>query len=457
MIINFKKYIITSMIVLFGWAANAYQIPISTSNTNQWLVSATGVTNAVPFRYVDYFQGIGISPVTYTSGLMEAGYLNGQDPAMFDGYWTASFSFYVPTTAAGAFLVLNNIYCDDRGIVLLNGDTIYSCGWACSVSCSSNSLLGQMVIGDDQEPVPYLFSKIYTNNLTSTLGSYSNTLPTSALGRTNTLTFIINNTTFGCGIGGNLTNINPSGNVTSLSLTGFVWYPPSLIIKTISNTNVLYSSNSIPSNVNVSLNTNWFLTTWFKGNINFSFNTLNNPSPGYVSISAGTGWGRIWFDYNNTMISSTIHDIDNPQWPVDGNWHFLILYRNETFIGFSIDDIYTVENCAAVSNIFQLYNYSSANVRDFELHSNQRIQSINMIYDNRYGIHPIVNNSLVSLSEYDTNIWMLEYTQDFVNWSTASTSLSYLTISKSPSYIYNYTTNIILPVTEKAFFRARRQ
>jgi hypothetical protein len=97
---------------------------ISTATQSSWTVTTSDITNATPFLFCEDSSagqvGLSISSRGGGSGF----YLNGSNFSSFDGYWTATSSFYLPPTAMNIVLTYTNLGFDDAGVLFLNTTAI---------------------------------------------------------------------------------------------------------------------------------------------------------------------------------------------------------------------------------------------------------------------------------------------------------------------------------------------
>jgi len=163
--------------------------------TAAWTVSGGGATNATPFP-----DGSGIS---ITSNTLQSGtFVTGGSAANFDGFWTASLQFFLPSNATNVALNFVNLANDDRGVLELNGTIIGSEG-------IFGPGAGQMTLVDGGP----------NNAFTFGIGSGSANSG-FILGGTNTLLAILNDT--GTGISGPLNTSHVFQ--TGFGVTGTVTY-----------------------------------------------------------------------------------------------------------------------------------------------------------------------------------------------------------------------------------------
>lgn len=183
-------------------AARAATAPIDVSTTSGdgWTVSGGGATNAQPM-FINGSQ-LALSSNGRADGTPVAGF----NPASFDGFWTANYSFTLPAGVTDATLSYSGLSADDRAVLFLNGTRIADTGTTAPGT-------GTMVLTSGGAEAPMTFA----NNTSGTISSGLNA------GGTNTLTAIINNTTGG--IAGALAPLGGT-NETSFGLIGSISYTP---------------------------------------------------------------------------------------------------------------------------------------------------------------------------------------------------------------------------------------
>ena len=191
-------------------ATTANTINFDTSTAPDWQVTGGGAVNATPYVVNvnnDIYVGNVISvtsDATYTGTFVQGGSL-----ANFDGFWTATFSFSLPSSAANVQLGFANFVADDRGVLMLNGNVISSSGLPVG-----GSYAGTMIFTDGGAAVPYTFNSP-SGQVSGVVNSGFN------IGGINTLTAIMNNTDNG--VLGPLVNVGPFDG-TGLGLTGSISY-----------------------------------------------------------------------------------------------------------------------------------------------------------------------------------------------------------------------------------------
>ena len=104
-----------------GYDAKGVNLNFSTAIATNWTASAGGAVDATPYQHN---TDITITSTGYGSGL----FLHGGSFALFGGYWTAAYRFYLPADATSVSLTYSNLFADDRTVLMLNGDAIDSTG-----------------------------------------------------------------------------------------------------------------------------------------------------------------------------------------------------------------------------------------------------------------------------------------------------------------------------------------
>jgi len=146
-------------------------------------------------------SGISVTSNTFQTGT----FVSGSSAANFDGFWTASLSFFLPANATNVVLNFSNLQADDRSVLDLNGTEIGSAG-------IFGPGIGQMVFTDGGP----LVDNVSFGGIPSSGSANSG----FSLGASNTLLAIVNDT--GTGIGG---PINDSHSFeTIFALDGTVTY-----------------------------------------------------------------------------------------------------------------------------------------------------------------------------------------------------------------------------------------
>lgn len=180
-------------------AVQATPISFNTGTSPGWTVSAGGAADAHPYN-VNGNSGFSITSNGFSSGVP----VPGLNIATFDGYWTATFPFYLPPNAVNVRLTYSSLNSDDRTVLELNGVPIGTAGYS--------SGLGSMTFTDGGPNVAYRFAGDFTGG-TITGGFIT--------GAPNLLQGIINNT--GSGINGSPHNISPTDG-TDFGVQGTITY-----------------------------------------------------------------------------------------------------------------------------------------------------------------------------------------------------------------------------------------
>ena len=137
-------------------------------------------------------------------------FVQGGSLANFDGYWTATYTFYVPANAINPVLEFTNFFADDRAVLKLNGTIISSTG----AVPPGGSLDGFMVLTDGGPAQPYTFAGPF--------GSVSGKATSGFVTGINTLTVVLNNT--GTGVAGTMNGNLAWNDGTGMGLSGTVSY-----------------------------------------------------------------------------------------------------------------------------------------------------------------------------------------------------------------------------------------
>jgi hypothetical protein len=207
---NMKHLSIFTFCLLVSFGLSAQTISFDTGTASEWSVTGGGAQNATPF-VINYPEG---NPSTFynflsvtTTGDGTGNFLQGGSLADFTGFWTAIFTFTLPSNATGINLNYNNFFADDRAVLNLNGQAIDATG-----IISIQNVSGSMVFTDGGDAQPYSFSGSFSSG---TISSGFN------IGGINTIEAIVNNT--GEGIVGSDNDIS-SGDTTFLGLSGAIVY-----------------------------------------------------------------------------------------------------------------------------------------------------------------------------------------------------------------------------------------
>ncbi len=181
---------VAAILLLSRFALPAAMLDVGVGTSTNWRVTGGGATNVSPFVVTTkVFPGGGapsfnITGISLTSTAETNGtWVPGASLAGFsDGFWTADYKIFLPTNAANVTLAWTNLYCDDRTVVMLNGNPVGATG---IISTQGNS--GDMVFTKGGPAQPYTFS--------GPDGSVSGTATNGFIaGATNLLEAICNNT-----------------------------------------------------------------------------------------------------------------------------------------------------------------------------------------------------------------------------------------------------------------------
>ena len=186
-------------------AASATTIDFSTSN-GAWTVSGAGATDATPFLFPS--GAISLSNNGHSSGT----FVTGGSAAAFDGFWTASFSFFLPATATDAIGTLVSLTADDRVVLYVNGNLAADGGLGIP---PGGSIAGKMEFTDGGGDQPFTFDS--SDSSGSGSGGF-------ILGGINTLVAVINNT--GSGVTGTTKTFAGDGDGATFRIQGSVTYAP---------------------------------------------------------------------------------------------------------------------------------------------------------------------------------------------------------------------------------------
>jgi hypothetical protein len=194
-------------IAVFGLTPSAFadSIDLSTSN-GLWTVTGAGATNQRAFV-------LGGGGISFSSNATNNGtFVPGASNAGFDGFWTASFSFFLPSGATNIMGSFSGLTADDRVVLFLNGNIIGDGGLNIPSGGSAN---GEMEFTDGGGDQPFTFSS------SDSSGSESGSAGL-ILGGQNTLTAVINNT--GDGIYGTTKGFGGTGDGATFKVTGDLSY-----------------------------------------------------------------------------------------------------------------------------------------------------------------------------------------------------------------------------------------
>lgn len=178
---------------------------ISTATPGSWTVSAEGLVNVNPYFITE--QGNNYLISVTSNGFNSGTFLPGGSMASFDGFWIATYTFFLPANATGISMNFSGLYSDDRVALELNGNVLASTGY-------NAPGVGEMVFTDGGPAVPWTF--------TGPNGGVGGTVNSGfILGGVNTLVAIIGNTSNGL----NGPNVNVgSGDETSFGVNGLITY-----------------------------------------------------------------------------------------------------------------------------------------------------------------------------------------------------------------------------------------
>jgi hypothetical protein len=250
--LHFLAIICVAFAGIIPASADHVTLSISTASQTSWTVNAKGVTNATPFLY---FCGspanqIGLSISSRGDG--SGFYLNGSNFSSFDGYWTATYGFYLPPTATNIVLSYTNFGFDDAGVLFLNTNAI---GATYTTACATGISPGLIVLVDGAASQVWAFTG--PNNQDS--GTATNGF---ILGGMKTLTATVNNT--GNGANGNPTaGLNP-GDTTYFNLDARLSYDvyPGSGSLTIAECPGLQISGTIGAEYQIQYSTNLTSGSW---------------------------------------------------------------------------------------------------------------------------------------------------------------------------------------------------
>jgi hypothetical protein len=196
---------------VFALAPSAFADSINFStNTGGWTVTGAGATNAPAFV-------LGTGAISLTSNATNTGtFVTGGSLGSFDGFWTASFSFFLPAGATNISGSFSGLTADDRVVLYINGNQIGDGGLEIP---ASGSVIGMMQLTDGGT------NQSFTFNSADSSGSESGSTGL-ILGGENTLTAVINNT--GGGIYGTTKTFGGTGDGTNFGVTGELSYTNSV-------------------------------------------------------------------------------------------------------------------------------------------------------------------------------------------------------------------------------------
>jgi hypothetical protein len=111
------------MVLIRDAVTSADIIDVSTSSTNNWLITGAGAASA-PAMYVASINPP-ISDLSITSNTLQSGtFAAGGSLATFNGFWYADLSFSLPSNATAVTLVFSDLNGDDRAVLELNNTVI---------------------------------------------------------------------------------------------------------------------------------------------------------------------------------------------------------------------------------------------------------------------------------------------------------------------------------------------
>ncbi len=258
-------------------------VNFSTPNpsVNGWTATAGGAVNAVPFVFDEVLPNLGWdgNVISITSnGLSTGAFLSGGSLSNFNGFWTATYSFFMPYGARNVTLSYSGLFADDRVVLELNGTPIGAAGIYAPGQ-------GGMVFSNGGASVSQSFSELVSS------GAVNNGF---LAGAQNNLTAIINNTSDG--IYGSLTSIaSSSGDHTGFAVNGTISYNLGLYIASfhLAGTNLILNAvnGATGGTYAVLMSTNLALplsqwtpvaTNFSVGGSNFTVTATNAVTPGAV-------------------------------------------------------------------------------------------------------------------------------------------------------------------------------
>ena len=188
--------------------ADTIDFSTTSPNHTNWLVTAGGAANVMPFCFKD---GSAISITA--NGFRTGAFLPGGTLAQFDGFWTADFKFNIPANAVSAGLTFTNLEVDDRVALFLNGIPVSATG--IFAAAGNGNSLGKMLLTDGGLLQDYWFS--------GPDGGVAGVVNSGFIfGGTNTLRAIVNNTD--AGISGSVITFAHDGDATYFAVRGSVTY-----------------------------------------------------------------------------------------------------------------------------------------------------------------------------------------------------------------------------------------
>jgi hypothetical protein len=204
---NLRILSVTCLAVL-PLTSGATTLNFDTGSAVGWTASGGGAIAATPYVIPNYPNyGNSVLSVTSTGNNLGGTFLPGGSVAGFDGFWTATYSFFLPANATGVQFSYSNFFADGRAVLELNGNIVGSAGFA----TSGGGYNGVMVFSDGAAAQPYTFNGSLVSG-SSTTGFL--------LGQVNLITAIINNTTGSCAdpmvglVGADGTGMGLAGSLT---------------------------------------------------------------------------------------------------------------------------------------------------------------------------------------------------------------------------------------------------
>jgi len=246
----------------------------NTANASAWRVAGGGATNATPYE----LSGGNAGSISIISGGDSGNYVAGV--TNFSGFWLADYVFYLPNGAGNITLSYSNLYVDDRGLLLLNGNQIVATG----IPYFGNLNPGSLVLIDGGSQQAY-------SSFVGPDGSVSGTVTSGFnIGGYNTLRVIINNTHSGV-VGADIPV--SSGDATLLTLSGEVSYTipaPTPIVSLIKAVKPSFSNLSLGTNYQLQVSTD--LSTWTNQGSAFTATNSSMIYPQYFDLD---NWNELFF------------------------------------------------------------------------------------------------------------------------------------------------------------------
>lgn len=243
----------------------------STTNATQWQIAGGGVTNATAYEISAAYGG----SLSVISGGDTGTYVTGM--TNFTGFWLADYVFYLPYGVTNISLTYSNLYVDDRGMLLVNGNPIVATG----IPYFGNLNPGSLVLTDGGSAQPY-------SSFVGPDGSVSGTVTNGFnIGGFNTLRVIINNTH--AGVVGSDIPVS-SGDGTFLSLSGAVSYTPGPTVNLIKAVKPSFSFLSVGSDYQLQVSSD--LNTWTNQGSAFTATNSSMVYPQYWDVD---NWSQLFF------------------------------------------------------------------------------------------------------------------------------------------------------------------